>query len=292
MKLALGTAQFGMNYGIANITGQPPESEVAAILNTAAQAGLRVIDTAHLYGESESVLGRTLPAGHTFHLVSKTPKFSPNLSDLQIEQALKQSFCLSLSRLQHKAIYGLLAHHCDDLLSSRGPALWHGLQQLREEGRVQRIGASVYSAEQIDALLLHYPLQLVQLPLSILDQRLIRSGHLTRLVDMGIEIHARSAFLQGALLMDGARLPPALAPLHPHLTRLRQAVESQSLNMLQAALRFVIERPEITAVVCGVDSLVQLQELIAATLGPTLSHPEKWAFDNVCILDPSQWKNS
>lgn len=292
MKLALGTAQFGMNYGIANLSGQTPESEVAVILNSAAQAGLRVIDTAHLYGESESVLGRTLPYEHPFHLVTKTPKFAPTLDARAIETALNQSFALSLARLHHTQIYGLLVHHSGDLLAPNGSSLWQGLQRLREEGRVQRIGASVYSSEQIDALLQRYPLDLVQLPLSILDQRLIRSGHLARLADRGIEIHARSTFLQGALLMDPTQLPPQLAALKSHLARLRETIEAQSMNMLEAALRFVIDRPEITAVICGVDRHHHLQELIAAARsGRTLSDPERWAFDDVRVLDPSQWIN-
>ena len=293
MKLALGTVQFGLNYGVANFTGRPTEEEVTSILADAIAAGIQILDTAHSYGESESVLGRCLPTQHGFRVVTKTPKFAPQKNPLDIPQHLRHAFSLSCERLRCARLYGLLVHDVNDLLGPNGETLWEAMVELRNAGQVQRIGASVYSGTQIDALLQRYPLELVQLPLSIIDQRLIQSGHLSRLAALGIEIHARSVFLQGALLMEVSRLPPHLAPLAGHIADLRKASEVCGMTLTQAALLFVADQPEISAVVCGVENRTQLNELVTAIRLPVttqrLTEPSRWALDDICLLDPSQW---
>lgn len=295
MKLALGTVQFGLRYGVANTTGQPAEAEVADILRHAAHAGVEVLDTACLYGDSEAVLGRCLPADHRFKIVTKTPKFA-GVDGALAATVLKAAFAESCQRLRLPRLYGLLAHDANDLLGSEGDAIWLAMQELQAEKRVILIGASVYNGGQIDALLQRYPIDLVQLPLSVLDQRLIQSGHLDRLVERNIEVHVRSAFLQGALLMSPDRLPPHLAGLRPCLEHISVYAANLGISPLQAALRFVSGLKQVAAVVCGVDSAVQFDQLAAA-----LEHPETalsaddaaaCACSDTQLLDPSQWRSA
>jgi aryl-alcohol dehydrogenase-like predicted oxidoreductase len=295
MKLALGTVQFGLRYGVANTTGQPAEAEVADILLHAAGAGVEVLDTARLYGDSEAVLGRRLPADHRFKIVTKTPKFT-GIDGASAATALKAAFAESCQRLRLPRVYGLLAHDTNDLLGTEGDAIWRAMQELREEQRVIRIGVSVYNAAQIDALLQRYPIDLVQLPLSVLDQRLIQSGHLDRLAEQNVEVHVRSVFLQGALLMPPDRLPPHLAGLRPRLEQISARAAGLRISPLQAALRFVSGLKQVAAVVCGVDSLAQFDQLAAA-----MEHPEvalsiedaaACACNDIQLLDPSQWRSA
>lgn len=295
MKLALGTVQFGLRYGVANTTGQPAEAEVADILRHAAGAGVEVLDTACLYGDSEAVLGRCLPADHRFKIVTKTPKFA-GIDGAMAASKLKAAFAESCEHLRLPRLYGLLAHDANDLLGTEGDAIWRAMQELQAEKRVIRIGASVYNGSQIDALLLRYPIDLVQLPLSVLDQRLIQSGHLDRLASRNIEVHVRSAFLQGALLMPLDSLPPHLAGLRPCLEQISVRAAGLGITPLQAALRFVSGLKQVAAVVCGVDSVAQFDQLAAA-----LEHPETalgadeaaaCACGDTQLLDPSQWRSA
>lgn len=292
MKLALGTVQFGMPYGVANASGQPSEAEVRAILNRAAAAGVKVLDTASLYGNSETVLGKCLPVGHGFRIITKTPKFS-GMKDASALAALNAAFAESCARLRVPGVYGLLAHDANDLLGVEGKILWQAMLALRAAGRVSRIGASVYNGAQIDALLQKYPLDLVQLPLSLLDQRLIHGGQLDALQARGVEIHARSVFLQGALLMAPDVLPPHLAGLRPQLREIATRSNRLGIRPLQAALRFVAALPQVSSVVCGVDSVVHFDELITA-LNPPLpvfdsADATACASTEAKLLDPSQW---
>lgn len=292
MKLALGTVQFGLPYGVANISGQPSETEVCAILDRAAFAGVKVLDTACLYGNAESVLGRCLPVMHDFRIVTKTPKFAGMNADASAS-ALKAAFAESCNRLSVGGVYGLMAHDANDLLGAQGDVLWQTMSELRADGRVGRIGASVYSGTQIDALLQRYPLDLVQLPLSLLDQRLLQGGQLDRLQARGVEIHVRSVFLQGALLMAPEVLPSHLAGLRPQLDEIARRAGRLGISRLEAALRFVAGQPQVSAVVCGVDSLAHFDELVTALDRDTPAFGAADAAACACneakLLDPSQW---
>src|SRR5579862_469788 len=172
MKLGLGTVQFGLDYGVANSTGKVPPSEVSRILALAAREGFAVLDTAHLYGESERVLGETLVPDTPFHIVTKTPKFgvTPILethADM-LEQAAESS--LRLMRLSR--LYGLLIHHAPDALADGSDRLFERLMCLKESRRIEKIGVSVYDLDELEAILDRHPIDLVQLPFSVIDQRL------------------------------------------------------------------------------------------------------------------------
>jgi len=161
---------------------------------------------------------------------------------------------------------------------------------LKHQGLVKKLGASVYTAEQIDRLLEQYELDLIQLPVNILDQRLVASGHLAKLKRAGVEIHARSVFLQGLLLMEPDTLPPYFEPVREHLRRYRAHLEGWGLSPLQAALGFVIGLEEVDVAICGVNTHQQLEELVRLAKSlPDLDRLAEFAIDAPSVLDPSRW---
>jgi aryl-alcohol dehydrogenase-like predicted oxidoreductase len=290
MKVGLGTVQFGMNYGISNVDGRTPVSEVKKILQVAEAQGMRVIDTAALYGDSEEVLGQTLEPQLSFDIVSKTPRFSLDRIDDNDAKTLEKTFLESLSKLRRSAIYGLLGHQVDCLFAVGGSLLMDKMVELKQRGLVRRIGVSVYSGQQINRVLDQYQVDLVQLPINVFDQRLLQSGHLRVLQRAGIEVHARSAFLQGLLLMDPRNLPPHLHCAVAQLSSFQLAAERSGLSPMQAALRFVVALGEVSCVICGVNNHHQLLEICAAEQRDT--QPDDWsrfALDDDDILDPTKW---
>ncbi len=174
MNLGLGSVQFGLDYGIANATGRTPAPEVAAILALAAERGVKVLDTAPSYGDSEAVVGRALPADQDFRIISKTRYFRLAKIGREEVATLDSDFRASLERLGVERLYGLLLHHCDDLLAPGGERLWAAMAALKDRGLVAKIGVSVYTKRQIEAVLERFTIDLVQLPLNVLDQRLSR----------------------------------------------------------------------------------------------------------------------
>lgn len=292
--IGLGTVQFGMPYGVSNARGQVPASEVAEILSCAAQYGVGYLDTAALYGASESVLGQMLPATHSFRIVTKTPKFGAFTSGETAVAHLDDVFARSLERLGQRDIYGLLLHDADDLLGPHGAALWDAMARLQRSGRVRKIGASVAGGRQIDAILSAFPIELIQLPYNLLDGRLLSGGQLARLRGRNVEIHARSVFLQGLLLAAPADLDRRFHGVRPILERLRERLADADLTPLEGALGAALRRPEFDAIIVGVTSLAELEEILRAT--DKLKRREhafcydEFPISEESILNPALWE--
>lgn len=291
LKLGLGTAQFGMPYGIANPGGQVPRREVARILDTARRRRLGVLDTAFEYGNSEEVLGETLHPADEFRLVTKTPCFRTGRVSDTDAGSLRASFLVSMARLRRARVYGLLVHHPADLLAPGGERLYAELTALKHEGLASKIGASVYTRQQLDAMMDRFHLDLVQVPVNVLDQRLVASGHLARLKAAGVEVHARSAFLQGLLLMNPARLEGRFSSVRDHLSRYHGFLAHAGIDPVQAAIGFVVSLPQIDHVVVGVLDAEQLEQAADAAALPALPADQMapFAWDEESILDPTLW---
>jgi aryl-alcohol dehydrogenase-like predicted oxidoreductase len=263
-KLGLGTAQFGMDYGATNVGGRTAPAEAAKMLRTAHEAGIRWIDTAPAYGVSEDVLGRSWPAAHAFRIVTKTPVFKQARITQSDAQRLTDTFHLSLKTLRQTSLYALLAHHADDLLVDGGDVLIEAMQALKQRGLVQKIGVSVYSAAQIDGLLDRFAVDVIQVPMSVIDQRLLGSGHLGKLAARGIEVHVRSAFLQGIVLADTKALDEHFWPVRGLIEGYQDYCARQGLSPLEGALAFCTGRAEVACAIVGVCSMKELRELLAA----------------------------
>jgi aryl-alcohol dehydrogenase-like predicted oxidoreductase len=289
MKLGLGTVQFGRAYGITNAAGRPPLPEVRAILDVARKTGVAVLDTAPEYGECENILGRSLSDDDQFAIITKTPNWqgSPGAG---VGDEVVRSLEQSLRDLAQDRVAALLVHDAEDLLSPRGPAIWSALEALRQNGRTERIGVSVYTGDQIDHVLGQYRPDVIQLPVSALDQRLVQSGHVERLHKLGIELHARSVLLQGVMLADPDHLPPQVSELRQQLTRFRKLARRAMMTPLQAALSFVRSLP-VDAAIVGATKPAELTAIVAAFEAPTATDIA-WisvAGGSAPALDPRNW---
>ena len=276
-KLGLGTVQFGQAYGVSNRRGQVPKDEAAAIFNRAASAGIRLLDTAANYGEAENVLAalNTSP----FRIVTKTINLSHGL-DRVSARARQSAHSLKADTI--------LVHAANDLKGAEGERLWSALRQLKDENIFRKIGISAYVADDPIALAQRFHPDVMQLPFSLLDQRLLENGALARLNELGVEIHARSLFLQGLLFMR--LLPPKLQHAAPQLVHVHDCLKAANITPLAAALGFALARPEIAFGVVGVTSDRELEEIIAAARHPM---PDldwaSFALNDELVLTPSLW---
>jgi aryl-alcohol dehydrogenase-like predicted oxidoreductase len=276
-KLGLGTVQFGQAYGVSNQRGQVPKEEAAAILERAVKAGVRLLDTAVNYGEAETILVAldTSP----FRVVTKTIGLSHGL-DRVIARARQSAQSLKADTL--------LVHAANDLKGKDGEALWNALRQLKGEGIFRKIGISVYVADDPAALAERFYPDVMQLPLSLLDQRLLMDGTMARLQARGVEVHARSLFLQGLLFME--ELPAKLRHAGAHLARARKTLADANVTPLAAALDFVLMQPEIAFGLVGVTSSQELDEIIVAAEQPLPALDwASFALKDELVLTPSLW---
>ena len=290
MKIGLGAVQFGVDYGVSNTHGKTTKHEVSQILQFAYENGISLIDTATSYGSSENILGKVI-TNDDWRFVTKTPHFSHNYLNSTHVNQLQESFNQSLFNLRKKNIYGLLLHSCDDLLKPGGELIFREMERLRENGKVKKIGVSAYSSKQIAAILDKFNIDLIQLPINIFDQHLFVDGWLEKLKNKNVEIHARSTFLQGLLLMPRTTIPTYFLPIKEKIELFSKSAQELSLSKLELALGYVMGINEIDKIVVGVNTIEQLREIIEAT--QVKVNPMEFtdvSIDNPIYTNPSLWK--
>ena len=291
MKIVLGAVQFGLDYGISNTYGKIVKHDAKQILKFAYDNNIGMIDTASLYGESEAIIGKSTNNKHNWKIITKTPHFIDDCIDkLQVKQ-LRESFNQSLLNLNKKYLYGLLLHSCDDLFKPNGDLLFKEMERLKSIGLINKIGVSVYNKYQIDRVLDNFEIDLIQLPVNILDQSLISDGSLVKLKKHGVEVHARSVFLQGLLLMEENLIPSYFLPIKKNLDAFKNLARELSLTKLELALGYVASIDEIDKIVVGVNTLSQLQEIIKATqLKTNFEEYRNISINNSNYTNPSLWR--
>lgn len=284
MKLALGTVQLGLPYGINNTSGVPVDEEIERIFTVAKSAGIKVIDTAIAYGDAEKKIG--LHSGGDFKIITKLPAFPEGkYSTLWLSDTVNAS----LERLKTHKLHGLLLHRPSQLLEKAGEGLFTDLQKLKTDGKVEKIGISIYEPSELDSITQIFELDIVQAPLSILDRRLIETGWLSKLSNAGIEVHARSVFLQGLLLVEPSKRLSKFEPWNEILSKYDDWLKNSGLTALDACIRFVLSLREITNVIIGIDNANHLSEIIKASSGNIPLIPDDISSNDTKLINPLSW---
>lgn len=285
-KLALGSANFGLDYGVANNSGRISESELADILSFAQEACIETIDTAQAYGDSESRIG-ALCDDTQFKCITKVGTDVVNSTcDHNVTSSVKQS----CRRLNQSQLYAVMLHRPEVLLGNQGREVVRELQMLKEQGIVSKVGVSIYSPEILTAISEIFKLDIIQVPFNIFDQQILSSGWSDKLKSDGVEIHTRSAFLQGLLLMQRSSLPEYFLKQWPaYFDAWYEFLSDEKADAREVALKFALHQDWIDRVVVGVDSVSQLKALVEIENGlgqidfpllgcndPNLINPSKW----------------
>jgi aryl-alcohol dehydrogenase-like predicted oxidoreductase len=293
-RIGLGTAQFGMAYGVTNRRGRVAVDEARRILEAARGAGLAVIDTAAGYGESEAVLGALEEAARGFRIITKTPPVAAERIGAAEAEEVRLALAHSRELLRRQLLDGVLVHHGQELLRPGGERVVEVLQEAKARGEVERIGVSVYDPDELAAVLERFTPDLVQLPLNLLDQRFAASGVLTRLKAMGAEIHARSLFLQGSLLVPPAALPSPLADASTVFAAVAEFLAEHGLDPLAGCLAYGLSVAEIDCLILGVTAAEELDAILAAARNLPRSLPDfaALAVADAAIIDPRRWRLS
>lgn len=288
-KLILGTVQFGLNYGINNTIGKMSEDKVFELLENAYSLGISTLDTAEAYGNAHSVISN-------FHKQSKKrfniiSKHSSSNFDYPIDLVERIQFHCSNFNVNY--LEGYMFHSYNDFKMNinNDPNV---LENIKNAGLVKKIGVSVYSNDEIEELLNYKNIGLIQLPFNLFDNEYQRKEILEKAKKRNIEIHTRSAFLQGLFFKDVNTLHKNLLPLKKDLSDLSLLSKKSNIALAELALNYPLSKSYIDKVLIGVDSLEQLKNNIKATENEF----DKFIYEKVdCIqientklLNPSNWK--
>lgn len=285
-RLCIGTAQFGRKYGINNTLGAVEIKTAKEILKHARAKGVSFLDTAISYECSESTLGEAGVA--SWSVVTKLPKLPQNISN--IDDWVASQVTTSLRNLKLPSIYGLLLHHPYDLLGVNGGVLYRAIERLKDVGLVSKIGISIYDPAEILSIFSKYKFDLLQAPLNIFDRRILSTGWAARLKDVGIEIHARSIFLQGLLLMKPENRPSYFNQWKVDFLRYENWLVDNNISALSSCVKFALSQGEIDKVIVGVESTGQLREIFNCIDDKPINSFIEVPDIDVGLVNPAVWK--
>ncbi len=252
-KLCLGTAQFGMDYGIANKRGRPSKGEIFEILEYAHKAGINTLDTAYSYGSSEEIIGEYLSAyGNNFNIISKMPHLDESNS-----RDVGKYFSETLKKLKIQKIYGYMVHKFDDLITCKD--LWTEIEFLKQQRLTDKIGVSLYKPEELEYLLNNeISFDIVQVPYNIFDHRF--ENYFPILKERNVEIHIRSVFLQGLFFSETNKIDEKFYTAKDKISKLCNIKKKYKIPIHTLCLCFNLLNSNIDKVVFGVDYCGQLKQ--------------------------------
>ena len=282
MRLAIGTVQFGLNYGINNQKGIVAEKELNSILSDCIKNKINLLDTAQAYGNSESRLGSANSS--EFKFISK---LKPGILVSEVNDSVQNS----CQNLNVTSLEGVLFHDFKDY--DKNPELIDKLINLKRDKVIKKIGFSLYYPIELDKLFSqNIDFDILQIPFSIYDQRFKK--YFEEIKKRNIEIHVRSVFLQGLVFMNPDKLSKHFEKYkHQFLSfqnnclKLKQSISSVCLN-------YVYSHKEIDRVIIGVCSSKELMDNIVQIQNNSLNF-NKLKFENFEIIDesvilPFNWK--
>lgn len=285
-RIILGTAQFGSKYGISNTKGKVKSNDINDILNYAKNENINLIDTAIEYGNCEEELSKF--DMNSWNIITKIPSIPDHITDISayIESQVQKS----QNKLNIKNFYSVLLHSPMQLLGEKGQFIWASLQNLKVKYSIEKIGFSIYSPDELDSLLGKYKPDIIQAPYNILDNRMESSGWLDRLQKLDIEVHARSVFLQGLLLMDPIKRPRKFLKWDKIWKNWDAWLKKNNLSPIEGCLAHALQNKKFKKIIIGVESVYQLRQIIKSCNYSNLSFPD-FNIDDKTLIDPSKWNN-
>ena len=286
MKLALGTVQFGLNYGIANAGGKLKVDEIKKILEIARRNNIDTLDTAISYGNAETILGNI--GVNEFKI---STKLSPDSSNLQKDTIIRHVY-ESLERLSINRIHTVFFHRVSDLIHERGSYVYEILKELKSQKIISKIGISIYSPKELDLILDNYDLDIIQTPFNLIDRNIEKLGYFSKLKKRNIEVHVRSIFLQGLLLMKYEKIPDKFRRWDYIWQKWNNwQSKNPSISAVDTCLNYVYKNSNIDKVVVGVDNSKQLKQIINSVANfSDLKFPDI-SSDDEDLIYPFNWQN-
>ena len=285
-KLGLGAAQFRFEpqTGYGAVRGRSPGAEIAEMLSIAARSGLGVLDATVPFDSAETLLGGAMPAGAPFRVMIKAARGDrgPDYVEAEARASLRR---MGLARAD-----AIIVQSAGDLFGRHGPDLWDKLNDLKDQGLFENVGVAAMASDDPVGIARRFHPDIIQAPASLLDQRLLVSGALAEIADMGIEVQLRSIFLQGLLFLPPDRVPAHAKDAASSLSRVRRMIAEGRSDPLQAALAFALSRPEASSVLVGVSTTAELSAVCAAAAHPAPELDwEGMALNDPAALDPRHW---
>ena len=283
-KIVLGTVQLGLQYGINNVNGKPSKDEAFCILDTAQANSIQKLDTAEAYGDSINTISAYIQANPhiRFEIISKF---------ISSDESLYEAFTKRILPLEVGPLYTYMFHRYSDYIGGTSRT---DLLRLKHEGKIQKIGISLYSLRELKTVLNDDEIDVIQIPYNPFDASLPKRKLLEDAKTKNKEIHVRSVFLQGLFFKQPKELTGNLVELSEELQKFHKVVSEYNLNVTEACLNFALHDSRVDHVIIGVETAAQLQnnlQAVSSTFPEGLQrYIDQVNIKNDLLLNPSNWK--
>ena len=281
-KLCLGTAQFGMNYGISNNSGKTKNNELNKIFSILKEKNINFLDTSMNYGDSYNILKKQNLKN--FNIISKIPKITKKN---KVESLILKKVQLSLKKLKIDNFYGILLHNQDDMMSSKSDEIYKALNQLKKDKKIKKIGLSIYNFDDAIKILTKYKFDIIQCPYNVIDRRLEKQRFKNFIFKNKIEIHVRSIFMQGLLLMK--KRPLKFKKYEKIFHAWDEITNKNKINSVLHALNFVMQNKIINKIIIGIENSSQLKDILNNYKKLNCNYSKKIMSMDINLINPSNW---
>jgi aryl-alcohol dehydrogenase-like predicted oxidoreductase len=282
-KIVLGSANFSSGYGLRKSKGISVK-DLNKIYKILIRNNINSIDTAFSYPESEKKISSSKLK--KLNISTKISFLNYNKkSSVPILNLVKKS----LKKFKKNFFYSIYFHNSKDLFGPNGKKFYEDIVQLKKKKLIKKIGVSVYSPEELKKLLKNYYFDIVQIPINVFDRRFLKKNYLQKLKKKGIEIYARSIFLQGILLLNKKSLPKYFKKW----SKIFQKWDEWNINNHQkkilTCINFVKKIKYLDKIVIGVSNSEQMKEIIKLTRIKKIKYPKKIFSTSKSLVDPRLW---
>jgi Predicted oxidoreductases (related to aryl-alcohol dehydrogenases) len=268
--------------------GRIKERELIKIINIASQNNISTLDTASSYGDCEQRLGKI--GVSNFDLITKISSLPKNIDSSEIDGFIREKVKDSIAHLNIGQLYGLLIHDVCDLTRHTGDIVFKAISDLKREGLTKKIGVSIYDPNDLDLLFSKFDFDIIQGPLNLFDQRLILSGWMEKLYQMNKEVHVRSIFLQGLLLMEPQDRPKYFSKWRDLFKKYDSWLNKNKITKIEASLQFVLSSGQVDKVIIGIDSTDHFQEIINIVKNKYKPIDTGFYSQDQLLVNPQYWK--
>lgn len=253
VNIILGTVQFGLDYGINNLSGKPGEQSIFEILEYAHSLGIHTLDTAEAYGNAVDMIGSFhRQTGSHFAINTKFTGQSVTAIEVELESNIHK---LGITQVETYFYHTFSKYKAN-------PQLADGLQKMKEAKLFKQVGISVYSNNELETAINDPGIDVIQLPFNLLDNFSQRDQYFQLAKEKQKRIQVRSVFLQGLFFIDIDKLPVKLLPLRPYLQELKSIVDKNGISMEALCLQYANQQSFVDEIVFGVDTKQQLMNNI------------------------------
>lgn len=284
-KIIIGTAQFGLDYGIANSSGKMDLFEIQKIINFARKNNIKNIDTAHAYGDCEERLGKV--GINNFDVIVKLPATIPTFPyDRWVKKSLNSSF----KKMNINKADTVLIHNVKYLFEKkRGKIIYSELLKFKKEKKINNIGVSLYSIQDLKKVIKMYDIDVVLMSLNIFDQRIINNKIIKTLKNKKIKIYTRSTFLQGLLLLSKNQIPSKFRKWENKLENWFRLIKKSKTSAYDHCLNFVLNNKNIDKTLIGIDNFNQFKDIFKFRKKLNLNYKNLNCNRINRLINPAKW---